>query len=393
MRLLTSLFLTTSLFAGTSYIGGSSKSTTELINYYNDGVYDTISQINKEIEEGVNKEELKDIVGKIAILTPLQNVSTVNLIFYKTTAAKINLFSATTVIDENGTPYMLWDLRQREVDSQFVIEKLTERNIPVTSKTVEENNKFYREPVLIKDFIEKVKNNIKNVDTKVVVVENKAYTNEKIEKFIPIEFKEKTVFKQDLPTNKEYEENKIDTSPKYNEVSFYANTINVSKNLRLGKSDALFYKITKIQKGARIGEFIVSDLRIEETDSYKRYFLSYVEDLNRKEYLLYTLKKQNAQNKIVEKQQLNNVKEKKQIVAQKITSTYKCDFKNIKMALSKDGKPIKIDSSNLYYNKLVTVEAVKKIGTNFLLTNSMGLPEILLSEKYVNSDKYCIKVN
>ena len=386
------LTLSTTLLFG-SYIGiKASKSESELINYYNDGVYDTISQISKEIEEGINRDEIKGATGKIAILTPLQNISTVELIFYKTTAAKINLFNATTVLDESGMPYMLWDLKQREVDSQFVTQKLTERNIPVTTKTVNADNRFFREPVLIRDFIEKVKTNIRDVDTKVAVVEKKIYTKEEITKFPPVEVEEKVVFNQPIPKNKEFEQNKIDNAPKYNNISFSANTSNASKNLRVGKNNTLFYKINKVQKNIKMGEFTISDVRLEETPTQYKYFITYEEDPIKQEFLLYSHKK--PENKEVSKgSQEVKAPVKKAEETKKINSQYKCDFKNIKMATDKSGNAVKIDSGSLYYNKVVTLEAVKKIGSNFLMTNTIGLPEILLSERYINNESYCSKVN
>lgn len=392
MKIFTGLLITSSLLFGSYIGGGKNKSDAELINYYNDGVYDTISQINKEIAEGVNKEELKDVVGKIAVLTPLQNVSTVDLIFYKTLAAKINLFNATTVIDETGIPYMLWDLKQREIDSQFIIQKLTERNIPVTSRTVIDGHKFFREPVLIKEFVSKITNSLKNVETKVAVVQNTTYTKEKITKFEPVEVAEKIVFEDDTPKNREYQLDKIETAPSYNNVSFSANTANASRFLRIGKNNILYYKINKITNGLKLGNFTVADVRIDDAELHKKYFITYEEDNKKTEYLLYTIKKPKVAKKIEAIETVSPQVKKTETIAKK-TSKYKCDFKNIKMAISKDGKPIKIDSSNLFYNKVVELEAVRKIDSNYLMTNFVGLPEILLSEKYLNNTNYCNKAN
>lgn len=389
MKIIISVLLSASLSFASFIGGGNKKSDNDLINYYNDGVYDTISQINKEIEEGVNKEELKNIQGKIAVLTPLQNISTVDLIFYKTTAAKINLFNATTVIDESGTPYMLWDLKQREIDSQFIIQKLTERNIPVTSRAVSSDSKFFREPMLIKDFIDKVKHNIKNVDTKVAVVEKNIYTKEKITAFPPVEVEEKIVYEQPIPKNRETEQNKIDKAPRYNEVSFAANTQTASRNLRIGTGGALYYKISKVQKGAKLENFVLSNVRVEDNDLHTNHFITYEEDPLKKEYLLFMNKKPI---KKVETTAITPVPQKVQ-EKEKNSSKFKCNFQNIKTAISKDGKAIKIDSANLFYNKVVTLDAVKKIDSNYLMTNTIGLPEILLSEKYLNNSNYCSKVN
>lgn len=392
------IFAAIPLFAGSSYIGGGNPSSgsNDLINYYNDGVYDTISQINKEIEEGVNEEELKDIIGKIAVVTPLQNVSTVNLIFYKTTAAKINLFNAMTVKDENGIPYLLWDLKQRDVDAQYVIQKLTERNIPASSKLVSNGSKFYREPVLIKDFIDKVKYNIKNLNTKVVVIENKEYVkDEKIKVFPPVEIAEKTIYKQDTPTVKDNPVN-MPKEEVFNATSFQNNTNEVSKNLRVGKTGAIFYKISKVAKGVKLGDFTVAELKLEETDSFIKYFITYVEDKSNSDYLLYIHKKETKTIVEAEHKTTKSTEQKEKtsdIKTTKNISKYKCNFKNIKMALTKDGKVTKIDSDSLYYNKVVTVEAINKIDKNYLLTNSIGLPEILLNEKYINDSKYCSKAN
>lgn len=392
MKIFTGLLITSTLLFGSYIGGGKNKSDSDLINYYNDGVYDTISQINKEIAEGVNKEELKDVIGKIAVITPLQNVSTVDLIFYKTLAAKINLFNATTVIDESGTPYMLWDLKQREIDSQFIIQKLTDRNIPVTSKTIVNGNKFYREPVLIKEFVNKITDNLKNVETKVAVVQNTVYTEEKVSKVIPVNVAEKVVYEDTMPKNKEYEQNKIDTAPKYNDVSFSSNTVNTSKNLRIGSNNVLYYKINKIAKGLKIGNFTVSNVRIEDDEIHKRYYITYEEDAQKIEYVLYSHKKPQTVKKL-ENKEVTLPQIKKIETTAKTTSKYKCDFKNIKIAVSKDGNTIKIDSANQFYNKVVELEAVKKINSNYLMTNPVGLPEILLSEKYLNNANYCTKVN
>lgn len=389
MKILTSVLLAATLSYG-SYIGGSKKSDNDLINYYNDGVYDAISQINKEITEGVNREEIKNASGKIAILTPLQNISTVDLIFYKTTAAKINLFNATTVLDESGTPYMLWDLKQREIDSQFIIQKLTERNIPVTSKSVSSDGKFFREPVLIKDFIDLVKNNIANVETKVAVVEKTTYTKEQVTAFPPVEVAEKVIYSQPIPKNKEIENNKIDKAPKYNSVSFEANTLEASKKLRIGANGTLYYKVMKIAKGIKLENFTIANLRVEEQEKHTTYFVTYEEDPMKKEHVLQVVKKP-------ETTQVKKPVETAVVVPKeapkKVSSKYKCSFKNIKTAMSKDGKSIKIDSENLYYNKVVVLDAVKKIDSNYLMTNTIGLPEILLSEKYLNNPNYCSKEN
>jgi len=374
-------FLATFLYAGSSYIGeNTSPSSANMINYYNDGVFDTISQINKEIQEGVNKEEIKDVDGKIAILTPLQNISTVDLIFYKTSAVKINLFNAKTVIDESGTPFMLWDLKQREVDAKFIVEKLSERNIPVLTKTITSGNKYYREPILIRDFIEKITNNLKNVETKVIVTEKKTYVSEQptVQNFEP----EKKVYKSNVPLLKE-EKSYV---PKYNSTTFENNTKEISRNLRIGASNSIFYKITKVQKGALLGDFKVSNLRQEETDNFIKYFVSYVEDDAQNEYLLYILQKTQKNTPVVTKK-LEKIQEDKKVFL------YKCNFQNIKRAISKDGKDIKIDSDNLFYKKIITLEAVKKIGSNYLMINTAGLPDIMLNEKYVNDEKYCEKVN
>lgn len=388
--------LTTTLFAGSSYLGGGntpSGGNNDLISYYNDGVYDTISQIKKEIEEGVNKDELKGLTGKIAIITPLQNVSSVNLIFYKTTAAKINLFNAMTVIDENGIPYLLWDLKQRDVDAQYIIQKLTERNIPASSKIVDNDSKYFREPVLIKDLIDKITHNIKNVDTKVVVSEKKIYVNDNTAKeFPPLDVAEKTIYKDNTPKLKENPVN-ITKEPKYNEITFKVNTRNLSKNLKIVKNGAIFYKLSKVQRGTKLGEFTVSNLRIEEANNHNRYYISYVEDDSSQEYLLYSVKKDDTSSESIKEVNISKKEETKEIkTSKKNASTYKCDFKNIRMAQTKDGKTIKIESDSLFYNKVIIVEAVKKIGNNFLLTNSMGLPEILLNERYLTNSSYCTKV-
>ena len=374
--------LATFLYAGSSYIGeNSSPSSANMINYYNDGVFDTISQINKEIQEGVNKEEIKDIDGKIAVLTPLQNISTVDLIFYKTSAVKINLFNAKTVIDESGTPFMLWDLKQREIDAKFIVEKLSERNIPVVTKTITSGNKYYREPILIRDFIDKVTNNLKNVETKVIVTEKKTYLSEQqpsIQNFEP----EKKIYKSNVPLLKE-EKSSV---PKYNSATFENNTKEISRNLRIGASNSIFYKITKVQKGALLGDFKVSNLRQEETDNFIKYFVSYAEDDAQNEYLLYILQKTQKTIPVVTKK-IEKVQEEKKVFL------YKCNFQNIKRAISKDGKDVKIDSDNLFYKKIITLEAVKKVGSNYLMINTSGLPDIMLNEKYVNDEKYCEKVN
>lgn len=393
MKILTSsLLLATSLFAGSSFLGENKNSNKELIGYYNDGVYDTISQITKEIEEGVNKEQIKDTTGKIAIITPLNNVSTVNLIFFKTTAAKVNLFNAMTVIDENGSSYLLWDLKQREIDSQYIIQKLTERNIPASSKLLSSENKYYREPVLIKEFIDKIIHNIKNVDTKVVVVEDKIYLNEEIKKVVALDVIEKTVYKQKVPENNDYTKEKVSKEVIHNVASFEKNTSDASRNLVIKRDSEILYKSKKIVKGLLLDRFIVESLRMEETNNLMRYFVAYKEDNSGGEYLLYTRQKET--NKSKQTQYVKSIEEKKAIKPQSSKlAMYRCDFKNIKMALSKDGKTIKIDSTNLFYNKVVNMEAVKEIDTNYLLTNSSGLPEILLNKKYVESDKYCTKVN
>ena len=380
MKFLTCLILTSGiLLASDGYIG-KPQSKDGAIDYYYDGVADTMSQINKEISDGINKEEIQGISGKVAVLTPLQNVSTFQIVFFKTVASKNNLFDAKTVIDKNGISYLLYDLKTREIDAEYIVGKLSEKGIPAFTKLLTTDDKFFKDPIILSELIQKVSSQIKDLPTKIIVVEKKIYIdNNKPQAYAFPQTK------NILPSNTPQRIEEASKEPIWNSFTFSNLAKKIAKVGVFSKADdSVSYKNIMLKKGAKVEDFVVNSIRVEDKNNKKYFYIVFEEDETKKEHFLLSLTKKNNEATLV-KQETNKTKALPQ------NAFYTCDFENIKTAMLKDGKRIKIDKDSVFYKKKMVLEIVEAIGENVLVSNKNGLPDILLNKRLLESENICVK--
>lgn len=379
MKFLTCLILTSGLLLASDGYIGKPQSKDGAIDYYYDGVADTMSQINKEIADGINKEEIQGVSGKVAILTPLQNVSTFQIVFFKTVASKSNLFDAKTVIDKNGVSYLLYDLKTREIDAEFVVRKLSEKGIPAFTKLLTSDDKLFKDPIILSELIQKVSSQIKDLPTKIIVVEKKIYIdNDKAQaETYP---QTRTIVPSTTPQR--FEE--VKKAPVWNSFAFSDLAKKIAKIGVFSKEDySVSYKNIMLKRGTKIEGFTINSIRVEDKDNKKNFYVVFEEDEIKKEHFLLSLTK---------KIEVAPVKqESKTIKALPENAFYTCDFENIKTAMLKDGKKIKIDKDSVFYKKKIVLEVVETIGENILLSNENGLPDILLNKRLLEGGKVCVK--
>lgn len=378
MKFLTCLILTSGLLLASDGYIGKPQSKDGAIDYYYDGVADTMSQINKEIADGINKEELQGVSGKVAILTPLQNVSTFQIVFFKTVASKSNLFDAKTVIDKNGVSYLLYDLKTREIDAEFVVRKLSEKGIPAFTKLLTTDDKLFKDPIILSELIQKVSSQIKDLPTKIIVVEKKIYIDNDKTQTYP---QTKTI----VPSNTPQRFEEVSKKPVWNSFAFSDLAKKIAKDGVFSKEDySVSYKNIMLKRGAKIEGFIINSIRVDEKDNKKYFYVVFEEDETKKEHFLLSLTKK-ASEVVPIKQEAKTLK------ALPENAFYTCDFENIKTAMLKDGKRIKIDKDSVFYKKKIVVETIETIGENVLVSNENGLPDILLNKRLLDSGKVCVK--
>lgn len=378
MKFLTCLLLTSGLLLANDGYIGKPQSKDGAIDYYYDGVADTMSQINKEIDDGINKEEIQGVSGKVAILTPLQNVSTFQIVFFKTVASKSNLFDAKTVIDKNGVSYLLFDLKTREIDAEFVVRKLSEKGIPAFTKLLTTDDKLFKDPIILSELIQKVSSQIKDLPTKIVVVEKKIYIDNDKTQTYP---QTKTISPSSTPQRVE----EISKTPMWNSFAFSDLAKKIARDGVFSKEDySVSYKNIILKKGSKVEGFTINSIRVEDKNNKKYFYVVFEEDEAKKEHLLLSLSKKSSEVAAIKQ-------ESKTLKALPENAFYTCDFENIKTAMLKDGKRIKIDKDSVFYKKKLVVEVVETIGDNILVSNGSGLPDILLNKRLLDSGKACVK--
>lgn len=166
----------------------------ELYQQYQDGMFDFFNQFKKDIATlDRNNQEISNIEGKIAILQPLKDVPHVDIVYFKTAANRHSLYGVRTVKDSEGNYFILYDTVNRHVDADYLIERLSDSGIVVIKKRVDSGYKLFQYNLVLSQLVQEAAEVLKDMPSKVVVVEKKIYVPQTEEKIIE---KEKVVVKE-----------------------------------------------------------------------------------------------------------------------------------------------------------------------------------------------------
>lgn len=145
--------------------------------YYQDGIYDAYSQINKDIKDGLKENIVKDLADKYLVEVNLKSYSLVDLIFFKAIAQKNQMFNTVVVKDlGDGENYIVFDAYQRKADAVYAANKLEESGISAKI-TFNEGRKLRQNPLVIKKIIGDIKNELSDAPVKMVVIEKRIPIN------------------------------------------------------------------------------------------------------------------------------------------------------------------------------------------------------------------------
>lgn len=300
-------------------------------SYYDDGIYDAIFLLKKEINNSdPYKKEIKNIAGKYIVIKELKGLNFVKIINIKNTASKLNLFDIKTVMDQEGNGYLLFSIQSREDDAIFILNKLKEVGIVARYEKASEYLKLKHYPVVAKEMIWEMRELIKDMPTKVIVVEKDNYIPVVEKQYIKEEKKEIPIVKvyepkldektetykkmfgtekvSDLREEKQYikEEKiiKIEEAPKIEKTKIDINEqIKIAKNqlsrkaIKVKQELAFIYKNKVYKKGDAFNEYLtIEDIFEKEKSEWIISYLTFKEDRKKEEIAFASIKKKYLKN-------------------------------------------------------------------------------------------------
>jgi len=139
-------------------------------DFYSDGIYDAYIQINKEIKAGIQERYMQEYVGKYLVAIDVENSSIVDIIYYKTIGSKKSLDAVTVLHVATGKHYLVFDYFKRKANAALLQDKLLEYKVPAVIMEDAEAEDFKRDPLVLKKFIDDLKEVTRRMPVKVIAV-------------------------------------------------------------------------------------------------------------------------------------------------------------------------------------------------------------------------------
>jgi hypothetical protein len=156
------------------------------LDYYKDGIYDTTTLINKYLKEGLQETVLDQYYEKYLVLANLDQSSYVDTIFFQNVAEKGQIQSVKIAkrLSDNKS-FMVFGSFERKADADMIQQKLMSSGIETAViLNKEPKNGYVVNPIIIKKYLGEIRELIKDMPIKVIKIE-KTYAKDGSECQVP----------------------------------------------------------------------------------------------------------------------------------------------------------------------------------------------------------------
>jgi len=300
-------------------------------DFYGYGIYDAVSSIKREVRNvNKNRNKLQNLTGRYIVYSRVKTNDFTEIIRLKNIAMKMNLFDTETVINQDNESLLLFSINSRPADALLAQKMLKEANILTTIEKVDKYMSFKYNPIITKDIIWDLKDVLKDVPTKVIVVEKKRYipvetikvVKEKKKEIKTYSSKYNAIKEKEYSEEKEYsnqygtkkianfnkKEIKKEAEKKYEKISEekkeikkeeinYQKEIEYTlkrireKGIKVKNKNQLILNNTVYEANEKIDELTIEKIFDKEKGNLKISYIVFKEDLNKKAYSFAAVKK------------------------------------------------------------------------------------------------------
>jgi len=343
----------------------------EAFDYYSDGIWDAYLQINKDIQRGLDEKPLTKYRNKYLVAMNIDEVSTVNIIFYKTVGVKNGLTPEVVSHIASEKNYLVFGSFSRKPNARDLKKRLLEYKLEGI-KIFDKNTavEYKRNPLIVKKLISDLSYSIKGSSS--LFVTKKASKKTSSKKIV----KKETAYDIDSP--------------------------NVIKFLRIrekfcrkgfAKDETLYICNTKYSKGDNLEGFSIKtiehnkkgDLVVLLGNDGLHYKIrsSWCKSLPKESGNGFKTVEQIDQNKSDGNFTKEKDTDKEMPSLAKEDKEYICDFTKISTGQMENGSAIRIKDTGYHGNSAMPVR-VYETSNNTLKIKGRGKEYIYLGELYFN---------